>query len=152
MHVGATSQDIVDTALMLISKPALTPLLATSEAAAWTLFGLAQEHRHTPMIARTLLRQALPITFGLRAAIWAGRDRFGVPPAADRAGDRPRGADMGGAVGGRAPELGTRVALELGLADPVIGWSTTHVRTARGSASALVIMTGRARQTVSPRT
>ena len=48
---------------------------------------------------------------------------------------------MGGAVGGRAPELGTRVALELGLADPVIGWSATRVRTAE-LASALGVLAG----------
>ena len=140
VHVGATSQDIVDTALMLIAKRALTPLLATSEAAAWTLFGLAQEHRHTPMIARTLLRQALPITFGLRAAIWldgidSARARLRIVQETGLA------VQMGGAVGGRAPELGTRVALELGLADPVIGWSATRVRTAE-LASALGVLAG----------
>jgi 3-carboxy-cis,cis-muconate cycloisomerase len=140
VHVGATSQDIVDTALMLIAKRALTPLLATSEAAAWTLFGLAQEHRHTPMIARTLLRQALPITFGLRAAIWLD----GIDSARARlrtVQETGLAVQMGGAVGGRAPELGTRVALELGLADPVIGWSATRVRTAE-LASALGVLSG----------
>ena len=140
VHVGATSQDIVDTALMLIAKRALTPLLATSEAAAWTLFGLAQEHRHTPMIARTLLRQALPITFGLRAAIWLD----GIDSARARlrtVQETGLAVQMGGAVGGRAPELGTRVALELGLADPVIGWSATRVRTAE-LASALGVLAG----------
>jgi 3-carboxy-cis,cis-muconate cycloisomerase len=140
VHVGATSQDIVDTALMLIAKRALTPLLATSETAAWTLFELAQEHRHTPMIARTLLRQALPITFGLRAAIWLD----GIDSARARlrtVQETGLAVQMGGAVGGRAPELGTRVALELGLADPVIGWSATRVRTAE-LASALGVLAG----------
>src|SRR6202012_5050056 len=70
VHVGATSQDIVDTALMLIAKRALTPLLDTCREASGTMFALAQAPRHTPMIARTLLRQALPATFGLRAAMW----------------------------------------------------------------------------------
>jgi 3-carboxy-cis,cis-muconate cycloisomerase len=140
VHVGATSQDIVDTALMLIAKRALIPLLATSEAAAWTVFGLAQEHRHTPMIARTLLRQALPITFGLRAAIWLD----GIDSARARlrtVQETGLAVQMGGAVGGRAPALGTRVALELGLADPVIGWSATRVRTAE-LASALGVLAG----------
>jgi 3-carboxy-cis,cis-muconate cycloisomerase len=140
VHVGATSQDIVDTALMLIAKRALTPLLATSETAAWTLFELAQEHRHTPMIARTLLQQALPITFGLRAAIWLD----GIDSARARlrsVQETGLAVQMGGAVGGRAPELGTRVALELGLADPVIGWSATRVRTAE-LASALGVLAG----------
>src|ERR1700761_1949717 len=65
VHVDATSQDIVDTALMLVAKRALTALLDTVQAAAWTVFELAQAHRHTPMTARTLRHQELPITFGL---------------------------------------------------------------------------------------
>jgi 3-carboxy-cis,cis-muconate cycloisomerase len=140
VHVGATSQDIVDTALMLIAKRALTPLLATCQQAAWTVFELAQAHRHTPMIARTLLRQALPITFGLRAAIWLD----GIDSARARlraVHETGLAVQMGGAVGGRDPELGRRVAVELGLADPVIGWSATRVRTAE-LASALGVLAG----------
>jgi 3-carboxy-cis,cis-muconate cycloisomerase len=140
VHVGATSQDIVDTALMLIAKRALTPLLATCQAAAWAVFELAQAHRHTPMIARTLLRQALPITFGLRAAIWLD----GIDSARARlraVQETGLAVQMGGAVGGREPELGRRVAVELGLADPVIGWSATRVRTAE-LASALGVLAG----------
>ncbi len=92
------------------------------------------------MIARTLLRQALPITFGLRAAIWLD----GIDSARARlrtVQETGLAVQMGGAVGGRAPELGTRVALELGLADPVIGWSATRVRTAE-LASALGVLAG----------
>jgi 3-carboxy-cis,cis-muconate cycloisomerase len=140
VHVGATSQDIVDTALMLIAKRALTPLLDTCQTTAWTVFELAQAHRHTPMIARTLLQQALPITFGLRAAIWLD----GIDSARTRVRtvhESGLAVQMGGAVGGREPELGRRVAVELGLADPVIGWSATRVRTAE-LASALGVLAG----------
>ena len=140
VHVGATSQDIVDTALMLIAKRALKPLLEASQRAAWAVFELAQKHRHTPMIGRTLMRQALPITFGLRAAIWLD----GIDSARARlraVHETGLAVQMGGAVGGRAPELGTRVAVELGLTDPVIGWSATRVRTAE-LASALGVLAG----------
>jgi 3-carboxy-cis,cis-muconate cycloisomerase len=140
VHAGATSQDIVDTALMLIASRALTPLLRSCRAAAESVFTLAQAHRHTPMIARTLLRQALPTTFGLRAAIWldgidAARTRLRIVQETGLA------VQMGGAVGGRAPELGRRVALALGLADPVIGWGATRVRSAE-LASALGVLAG----------
>jgi 3-carboxy-cis,cis-muconate cycloisomerase len=104
------------------------------------VFELAQAHRHTPMIARTLLRQALPITFGLRAAIWLD----GIDSARARlraVQETGLAVQMGGAVGGREPELGRRVAVELGLADPVIGWSATRVRTAE-LASALGVLAG----------
>jgi len=140
VHRGATSQDIVDTALMLIAKRALTPLLATCREASGTVFQLAQSHRHTPMIARTLLRQALPTTFGLRAAIWldgidAARTRLRAVQETGLA------VQMGGAVGGRDPELGRRVAVTLELADPVIGWGSTRVRSAE-LAGALGVLAG----------
>jgi 3-carboxy-cis,cis-muconate cycloisomerase len=140
VHAGATSQDIVDTALMLIAKRALTPLLATCREAAKSVFTLAQTHRHTPMIARTLLRQALPTTFGLRAAIWLD----GIDSARTRlriVGETGLAVQMGGAVGGRDPELGRRVAVTLGLADPVIGWGATRVRSAE-LATALGVLAG----------
>jgi 3-carboxy-cis,cis-muconate cycloisomerase len=140
VHVGATSQDIVDTALMLIAKRALTPLLATCQAAAGRVFALAQAHRHTPMIARTLLRQALPVTFGLRAAIWLD----GIDSARTRLRALQQtglAVQMGGAVGGRGPELGRRVAARLELADPVIGWSAPRVRSAE-LAGALGVLAG----------
>ncbi|HEX5195009.1 MAG TPA: lyase family protein [Solirubrobacteraceae bacterium] len=140
VHIGATSQDIVDTALMLIAKRALTPLLATCGDAAERLFELAHAHRQTPMIARTLLQQALPITFGLRAATWLD----GIDAARARLRDvREHGlaVQMGGPVGGRDPEVARRVADALGLVDPVIGWGATRVRTAQ-LASALGVLAG----------
>ena len=70
VHQGATSQDILDTALMLVSRRALMPLLADLLRAAGAAGALADLHRHTPMVGRTLLQQALPTTFGLRAATW----------------------------------------------------------------------------------
>jgi 3-carboxy-cis,cis-muconate cycloisomerase len=140
VHAGATSQDIVDTALMLIAKRALAPLLDACRAATESLFTLAQTHRHTPMIARTLLRQALPITFGLRAAVWldgidAARTRLRIVHETGLA------VQMGGAVGGRDPELARRVAVALHLAEPVIGWGPTRVRSAE-LATALGVLAG----------
>lgn len=70
LHRGATSQDVVDTAIMLVAKRALEALLADLEAAAAAAAGLAREHRGEVGAGRTLLQQAAPITFGLRAAGW----------------------------------------------------------------------------------
>ncbi len=70
VHRGATSQDAVDTAAMLVAKRALALLAGDLRAAAGAAERLAQEHRDTPMIGRTLLQHARPTTFGLKAAGW----------------------------------------------------------------------------------
>jgi 3-carboxy-cis,cis-muconate cycloisomerase len=72
LHRGATSQDVVDTAAMLVSRRALVPLLADLDAAGDAAAALADRHRGDLAVGRTLLQQALPITFGLRAANWLG--------------------------------------------------------------------------------
>ncbi|MGB6072169.1 MAG: lyase family protein, partial [Rhodococcus sp. (in: high G+C Gram-positive bacteria)] len=70
VHPGATSQDIMDTALMLVCRDALGVIEASLDAASAAARGLALTHRNTPMAARTLGQQALPTTFGLVAANW----------------------------------------------------------------------------------
>src|ERR1700683_4016560 len=70
VHRGATSQDIVDTAAMLLARRAIDVILADLTTAADAAAGLAREHRSTIMIGRTLLQQAVPVTFGLTAAGW----------------------------------------------------------------------------------
>ena len=127
VHSGATSQDIVDTALMLAARRALVPLLDDARGAADAAAGLADAHRATPMIGRTLLAQALPTTFGLRAAGWLdGIDR--AVAALDRVVAEELAVQMGGPVGGRDPAVAGRVAAELGLAEPVLPWQPIRVR------------------------
>src|SRR4051795_4402612 len=70
VHSGATSQDIVDTAAMLVAHRALAPLLEDLEGAAAACARLAAEHRGTLLAGRTLLQQAVPVTLGLKAAGW----------------------------------------------------------------------------------
>ncbi|GGL04697.1 3-carboxy-cis,cis-muconate cycloisomerase [Sphaerisporangium melleum] len=70
VHRGATSQDIWDTALMLVTRRALEPVLEDLERMARALAGLADAHRATPMPGRTLTQHAVPTTFGLKAAGW----------------------------------------------------------------------------------
>ncbi len=129
VHLGATSQDISDTALMLVAHRALGPLLADARGAADAAAGLAAEYRATPMIGRTLLQQALPTTFGLRAAGWlVGIDAAGARLAEIR--EHELAVQMGGPVGARSPAIAARVARELGLADPVLPWQAIRVRPA----------------------
>ncbi len=75
VHMGATSQDIVDTAAMLVARSARRALLADLDACTAALAELAAEHRSTVHVGRTLLQQALPTTFGLTAAGWLTRCR-----------------------------------------------------------------------------
>ncbi|MFI7543986.1 lyase family protein [Actinoplanes sp. NPDC049599] len=70
VHRGATSQDIMDTAAMLVAHRALAPLLADLAASVSLTAALADRHRGTVLAGRTLLQQALPTTFGLVAAGW----------------------------------------------------------------------------------
>src|ERR1700761_3090932 len=75
VHQGATSQDIMDTAAMLIARDALGQAIAELTAAADAAARLADANRGTLMIGRTLLQQAVPTTFGMVAAGWlAGVD------------------------------------------------------------------------------
>ena len=70
VHKGATSQDIMDTAEMLVARRTLDLVLADVDRLAAACARLADDHRETIMPGRTLLQQALPITFGLKAAGW----------------------------------------------------------------------------------
>src|SRR5262249_38304538 len=70
-HKGATSQDVLDTAMVLCLKPCLEEADRALEAAVRALAAKAREHRATPMLGRTLMQPAMPITAGLKIARWA---------------------------------------------------------------------------------
>jgi 3-carboxy-cis,cis-muconate cycloisomerase len=126
VHAGATSQDILDTAMMRVAHRALGPLLADAARAADAAARLAATHRDTPMIARTLMQQALPTTFGLRAAGWLwGLDAARGSLLRVRGEGLP--VQMGGPVGARDPAVASAVAAVLGLADPILGWGAIRV-------------------------
>ncbi len=129
VHFGATSQDIIDTAAMLVARRALVPLLADVAATAAATAALADRHRSTAITGRTLLQQALPTSFGLRAAGWT----VALDTASTRLTEiRVRGlaVQMGGPVGMRSPAIAELVALELGLSDPILPWHTDRTRVA----------------------
>jgi 3-carboxy-cis,cis-muconate cycloisomerase len=125
-HPGATSQDILDTAMMLVAQRARVPLLSDVRAAADATARLAEVHRDTPLMGRTLLQDALPTSFGLRVAGWmVALDAAGAALA-----DVPLAVQMGGPVGHRDPAVGADVARELGLAEPLLPWHTNRLRPA----------------------
>jgi 3-carboxy-cis,cis-muconate cycloisomerase len=128
-HEGATSQDIVDTALMLVTKHARTLILSDADGVAAACARLAHEHRGTVMAARTLLQQAVPTTFGLKAAVWLS----GVVEARRRLGAVELPAQLGGAAGtlasfgDRGPEVLRLYAAQVGLAEPALPWHANRV-------------------------
>ena len=133
VHQGATSQDIVDTAAMLLAKRASEVMLADLARAAAATAGLAGEHRATIMIGRTLLQQAVPVTFGLVAAGWlTSLDEARAGLAAVRS--QRLAVQFGGAAGTLAslgddgPRVVALLAEELGLAQPVLPWHTDRLR------------------------
>lgn len=95
VHRGATSQDIVDTAMMLVAARTLPLITADLTRTAAALATLAAEHRDTPMPGRTLTQHAVPTTFGLKAAGW----RSLTLDATDRLTTLPLPAQLGGAAG-----------------------------------------------------
>lgn len=136
VHWGATSQDAIDTALGLQMRAGLdlliSSLLATSAACA----KLVEQHRQTVMVGRTLLQQALPITFGLKAARWLAQIVRQIHALRERR-ERDLFVQLGGAAGTLAAfgDQGLRVvehlARELQLATPDLPWHTERDSIAR---------------------
>ncbi|MFC6885643.1 MULTISPECIES: 3-carboxy-cis,cis-muconate cycloisomerase [Actinomadura] len=141
VHRGATSQDIVDTGAMLVAARTRRAALAPLDRALDALAGLAAEHRDTPMAGRTLGRQAMPTTFGAKAAGWL----VGLLDARAALAAVALPVQLGGAAGtldaygDRALDLVAAYAAETGLAQPALPWHTRRTPVAAlGSALALV--------------
>ncbi len=131
VHRGATSQDILDTALVLVARRALAVLLPDLDAAADAAAHLARRHRDDPIAGRTLLQLAQPTTFGLKTAGWAVALDGAVDRLTDVSGRLP--VQLGGAVGtlsaldGRGLAVLEALAAELDLAVPVLPWHTVRL-------------------------
>jgi 3-carboxy-cis,cis-muconate cycloisomerase len=133
VHVGATSQDILDTAAMLVTAQAMDAIATDLDEATTGLAALARRHRTTPMLGRTLLQAAAPTTFGLEAATWL----LGLDEAADRLASvrrRRLAVQLGGptgtlaAYGEAALTVVERFAVHAGLTVPVAPWHTERSR------------------------
>ena len=127
VHWGATTQDIMDTATVLQIRAAFVIVQRDLKELREILARLALKHRNTPMAGRTHLQQALPITFGYKAAIWLSSiDRHieRVDQALPRIllGEFAGAAGTLASVGEAGLEMQRLFCEELGLHQPTITW------------------------------
>ena len=127
VHWGATSQDIVDTALSLQLRGAIPPILADLQRAASAAAQHARRFAGTPMAGRTWLQQATPTTFGLKAAGWMAalsRVREDLRIAFEGALVLQFGGASGtlAALGERGPEVAAALGASLDLRVPDLPW------------------------------
>lgn len=146
VHWGATSQDVIDTGMVLQLRDALTLIDAKLALLADGLARLADTHRATIMVGRTWMQHALPITFGLKAAGWLDavlrhRERLQQHRA------RLLVLQFGGAsgtlasLGAQGLAVAATLAAELELALPDMPWHTQRDRVAE-TAATLGLLTG----------
>jgi 3-carboxy-cis,cis-muconate cycloisomerase len=127
VHLGATSQDVADTALMLQAKAGMSIIVRDLGAIRASLAALAATHAETPMLGRTLLQAALPISFGLKIGSWlAGLDAAAARLA--REAESALALQFGGAcgtragLGGKGAAIAAHMAAALGLQNPALPW------------------------------
>jgi 3-carboxy-cis,cis-muconate cycloisomerase len=146
VHLGATSQDLADTVLMLQAKAGLALLRSDAVRLRLALEALANAHSGTRMLGRTLLQPARPITFGLKATQWL----VAVEAALwriEREAEVALVLQFGGAAGtreglqGKGPLVSEHLAGKLGLSHADLPWHARRDGVA-GLASALAILTG----------
>ena len=131
IHWGATTQDIIDTGLVLQMRDGLKLIEAELDELIESLIALCRAHRDTVMVGRTFQQHAAPITFGYKVAVWLGellRHRERLPAIKKRA----LVVQFGGAVG-TLSTLGSdglkvlkELAKELKLEEPLISWHTAR--------------------------
>jgi len=135
IHLGATTQDIMDTGMMLALKGAHKVVYESLRRIEFDLLNMAEQHADTIMAGRTHAVQALPITFGYKVAIWARQIRRDIQRLKE-CRDRIFVVQLSGAVGTMAafgpkgPEIQSLVAKDLGLGIPDISWHASRDRLA----------------------
>jgi 3-carboxy-cis,cis-muconate cycloisomerase len=135
VHWGATSQDVTDTALVLLLGKARAVLAADQSRLDAALLAMSEKYAGTVMLGRTLLQPAPPITFGLKAAGWLAAARHGWSRL-DAAFDDALALQFGGAsgtlaaLGDRGDAVSQELARELGLANPDAPWHAHRDRLA----------------------
>ena len=128
-HFGSTSQDVIDTAMVLATRQALALVEADLDRLIDSLLALARQHVATPMLARTLTQPAQVASFGLAVAGWVAplvRTRARLRQAARAALQLQLGGAVGtlGLLGDKGPAVAHRVGERLGLAVPAGAWHT----------------------------
>jgi 3-carboxy-cis,cis-muconate cycloisomerase len=135
VHWGATSQDVADTALVLLLKRAKSIFERDLACLEKALQSLAEKHANTTMLGRTLMQSAPPITFGLKVAGWLGsiqRSHHGLNASFSDALIVQFGGASGtlASLGDQGIVVGQALAHELGLAYPDAPWHTHRDRLA----------------------
>jgi 3-carboxy-cis,cis-muconate cycloisomerase len=127
VHWGATTQDIMDTAVVLQVRDALRLIGEDLDTLRGILVGLAAKHRDTPMAGRTHLQQALPVTFGYKAAVWLAMfdrhtERLAQLEPRVLVGEFAGAAGTLASLGDRGLEVQAALMTELGLGVPAATW------------------------------
>jgi 3-carboxy-cis,cis-muconate cycloisomerase len=149
VHASLTSQDVLDTALMLLASHVVAALLADVKGTTAALAGLAEQHTETLCVGRSLTQHSLPYTFGLRSAQWF----HGVAAAGRQLENLQLPVQFGGAAGTLAAgtvltagtsatpfSLADDLAAHLGLAPAAVPWHTNRLPvTSLGNALAAVL-------------
>ena len=146
VHWGATSQDVIDSATMLGIRAAIDELLADCDRAITGFAKLAEQHRHTAVVARTWLQHALPMPFGLKLAEYASalhrsKQRLARLRAEGLALQFGGAAGTLAALGDKGLAVAEQLAKELDLPLPDAPWHTHRDRIA-DIASVLAILSG----------
>ncbi|MES2945524.1 MAG: 3-carboxy-cis,cis-muconate cycloisomerase [Pseudomonadota bacterium] len=133
VHFGSTSQDVIDTALSLLTRNALNLIEADVHKAASTLLALAERHAADPLLARTLMQPASVTSFGLKCVGWAAPLVRSLQRLQTASGNAIS-LQLGGAVGTLAqmktgayekgPQVRALMAADLGLNNPGFTWHT----------------------------
>ncbi|HEX6691912.1 MAG TPA: lyase family protein [Burkholderiales bacterium] len=144
VHAGATSQDVIDTAVVLCLKPACARVGELVARLGNAAAGLARKHAQTPTAARTLLQPALPVPFGWKAAVWLSmlaRSLAGMRRAAGEACVLQLGGASGTlpGFGDRGEKVMVALAQDLGLPPSFVPWHSARDRFARLGAELAIV-------------
>lgn len=146
VHYGATSQDVIDTSIMLGLREVFALVDSDLQHLRESLATMARKYAHSPMAGRTLLQQAMPTSFGFKVATWlAGLDE--IATRLQRVRTQDLALQLGGPVGtlttagDHAGALVSAVAAKLQLVAPLISWHTNRGRVAHAGA-VLALLSG----------
>jgi 3-carboxy-cis,cis-muconate cycloisomerase len=144
VHLGATSQDVIDSGAVLCLNAATERALSLCRRLGNAAAALAGRHARTPMAARTLLQPAVPVPFGWKAAVWLSmlaRSHARMRTAAHEANVLQFGGAGGtlSAYGEKGDTVAQALAAELGLAPPSITWHSARDGFARLGAESAIL-------------
>jgi 3-carboxy-cis,cis-muconate cycloisomerase len=144
VHLGATSQDVIDSGAVLCLNAATERALSLCRRLGNAAAALAGRHARTPMAARTLLQPAVPVPFGWKAAVWLSmlaRSHARMRTAAHEANVLQFGGAGGtlSAYGEKGDTVARALAAELGLAPPSITWHSARDGFARLGAESAIL-------------